>query len=72
MEFGGVALIVGAAFAALFGAVMLTNRSRGRRDARRREERTGAPPARHAGGHQSQRGRVFRSGSTNHQSSPNT
>lgn len=67
-----VVIVVGVVLVVAFGAVLLVNHRAGRRHARQRQERLGGPDARHAGGRQSQRGRVFTPGSTNHQQTPNT
>jgi len=72
MEPWGVLLVVGVALVVVIGAALLVNHRRGRRDAARRAVRTGDPDARHGGGRQSQRGRVFTPGATNHQQTPNT
>ncbi|HXH33996.1 MAG TPA: hypothetical protein VNJ54_06235 [Plantibacter sp.] len=65
-------IVIGVVLVVASGVVLLVNHRVGRRHARQRQERFGGPDARHAGGRQSQRGRVFTSGSTNHQQTPNS
>lgn len=72
MESWTVVLIVGVALVAVSGLVLVLNHRRQQRDARRREEQHGVRAARHAGGRQSQHGRVPKQGSTNHQQTPDS
>ncbi|MBF4567587.1 hypothetical protein ITJ57_02310 [Plantibacter sp. VKM Ac-2880] len=76
MDSSTVLLVIGIVFVVrlvpLFILVLVWNRIRGQHDARRRQERYGDPAARHAGGYQSQRGRVYKDGLTNRQRTPNT
>lgn len=72
MDSGVALIVIGVVLVVVFAVVLLVNHRVGRRHARQRQERLGGPDARHAGGRQSQRGRIFRSGSTNHQQTPNT
>ncbi|ROR83380.1 hypothetical protein SAMN06295974_1448 [Plantibacter flavus] len=67
-----VLVVVGVAFVVLSVLVLALNHRRQQRDARRRQEQHGDEAARHAGGYRSQRGRVYRSGSTNHQQTPDS
>lgn len=67
-----VGIVVVVRLVPLLVLALVWNRLREQRDARRRQEQYGDPAARHAGGYQSQRGRVYKSGLTNRQQTPNT